>query len=111
MTMKQVIKETCNSEAEEKLFRAVVRQVGDWKGMYQYPMDYRNASGGVSGFISYYDTNKFARRYMVEIMEVLWAFEDEIGEPLQKDSDQPLNWLAWFALETIVQKIMDFKEV
>ena len=109
-TMKSVIKETCHTEEEERLFKAVVRQFGDWKQMFEYPMDYRDASAGVSGFIYYTDTEKFAKRNIEEIITVLAEFEEELGEPLKKDTDNILNWYAWFALEHIVDKIMGYKE-
>lgn len=109
-TMKTVINAMCNSEESEKLFRSVVRQVGDWESMFNYPEDYRDASAGVNGFIYYADTEKFAKRQLVNILHVLNEFEAEIGEPLTKDQDSLLNWYAWFTLENTVQLIMDYKE-
>lgn len=109
-TMKTVINTMCNSEEEEKMFRAVVKQFGDWDSLFTYPEDCRDASAGVSGFIYYVDTEKFAKRQIVNILHVLNDFEEEIGEPLIKDNDNLLNWYAWFALEHTVQLIMDYKE-
>ena len=36
--------------------------------------------------------------------------EEEIGCPLTKDNDNLLNWYAWFALEHIVQHVVDYKD-
>ncbi len=110
MLMKTVIAETCFSYNAEMLFRAVIRQFGDWDRMWEYPNDYRDAGAGVSGFIYYSDTEPFAKRNIENILYCLNDFEDEMGEPLKKDNDNLLNWYAWFALEHIVDKVMRFKE-
>ena len=109
-TMSAVIKETCHEDYEEQLFKAVIRQVGSWKDVYERPEDHRDASAGVSGFIYYTDTEKFAKRNIENILKCLTDFESEIGEPLKKDIDNLLNWYAWFALEHIVDKVMCYKE-
>lgn len=108
--MKEVIEKTCWEDYQEKLFRAVVRQGPDWSEIWERPEDFRDAGAGVSGFIYYSDTEPFAKRNMVEIMQCLNDFEDEIGEPLKKDNDNLLNWLAWFALEHVIDKVMAYKE-
>ena len=110
MKQKIVRNETCYSDAEKHLFDAVIKQIGDWDSIYEYPMDYRDASAGVSGFIYYTDTEKFFKDNCIEILEVLAEFEDEIGEPLEKDTDNLANWYSWFALEHTIQKIIDYKE-
>ena len=61
-TMKAVIETTCSTEAEQKLFRAVVRQFGDWEELFDRPEDFRNASYGVNGFICYSETEPFAKK-------------------------------------------------
>ena len=110
MRMSEVIKETCNNEGEERLFRAVIRQTGaGWSEIYERPEDYRNASHGVPGFTYYADTEKFAKRYISEILDCLAEFEAECG-PLKKDDCNRLNWLAWFALEHIIDKVMMYRE-
>lgn len=110
-TMKQVIETTCQTEEEARLFRAVMRQMSaEWSDIWEYPENYRDAGLGVGGFIYYGETEIFAKRNMPDILAVLWDFEEEIGEPLKKDTDNPLNWLAWFALESIIQKVMDYKD-
>ena len=108
--MKEVINATCYSEEEAKLFRAVIRQIGNWANVYKYPEDYRDARAGVSGFIYYGDTKAFAKRQMINIIYCFNEFEQEIGEPLKKDQDNLLNWYAWFALEHIIDKVMRYKE-
>ena len=112
-TMKKVIAETCytGDGREEQLFRAVISQTGaGWNEIYSRPEDFRNANYGVSGFTYYSDTEKFAKRNIDSILFCLANFEEEIGEPLKKDSSNYLNWLAWFALEHIIDKVMYYKE-
>ena len=78
VTMKKVIEATCQDDETKALFRAVIRQFGDWNTFYEYPNDYRNASASVSGFINYYDTHRFAKRNLLNIITVLHNFEDAI---------------------------------
>lgn len=108
--MKRVINETCNSPEEKKLFRAVVRQIGiGWKEVFECVENFQDASAGVSGFITYHDTHKFAARHIENIFEIVEEFEEECGS-CEKPSENLLNWYAWFILEHIVQKIIRFKE-
>lgn len=110
-TMKTVIKNTCNDEFEAKLFRAVIRQFGDWKQFFEYVEDYRDASAGISGFIYHSETEKFAKRQLLNITVALRTFEEEIGGPLTiKDDGNRLNWLAWFAVEYIAYKVETYKD-
>ena len=114
VTMKDVINATCNTEEEAKLFRAVVRQFGDWKLMFEYPEDYRDAGAGVSGFIYYTDTLAFFKRQSYNILTTLSRFNAECGCQLEKDvcweaETTFQNWLSWFALENTVQKVIDYK--
>lgn len=107
--------ETCNTESEKNLFKAVMRQIGDWESVFECPDDYRDAGSGVSGFIYYSDTVKFAKKHLVDIINVLNAFENELGEPLgtkpQDAGEETLfNWYAWFALEHCIDKVMTYKE-
>lgn len=111
-TMSKVINTTCYEDYEKKLFRAVMRQMSaSWDEIWEYPEDYRNASVGIGGFVYYSETEPFAKRNMVEIMQCLNDLEQDLGEPLKKDNDNLLNWLAWFALEHIIDKIMGYKEI
>ena len=99
-----------------KLARAVLNQLRrhglDWHTLSKHPQDYRDARAGVNGFIYYSETIPFAKRNMVGITLFLREFEQEIGTPLKgpKEDDeqhtQYLNWLAWFALEYVVDEIM-----
>ena len=111
MKMKDVIDATCYDHEEKQLFRAVMRQMGaTWDEVWEYPMDYRDAGAGVSGFIYHSETMPFAKRNIENILYCLNQFEDEIGEPLKKDNDNLLNWYAWFALEHIIDKVVCYKE-
>lgn len=110
MTMQEVIEKTCYEDYQKDLFNAVIEQIGDWNEVWDCPLNYRDASGGVSGFIYYTDTEKFACDNMADILLCLNEFEQEIGEPLKKDDGNILNWYAWFALEHIIDKVMQVKE-
>ena len=91
-----------------------MNQIGvDWKQLCEYPEDYRDASAGVSGFIYYTETVAFAKRHLVKIINALNELENDIGEPLKKPNDdetQYFNWLAWFALETVIDELVRVKE-
>lgn len=106
--MDEIIEETCYSESETLLFHAVLQQLGDLDSILQYPQDYLCADSGVSGFIYYTETEKFAKDNLVNIITVLAEFEDELGTPLAKDTDHLFNWYAWFSLEHIANKINCF---
>lgn len=109
MTMRRVISKTCHTEAQERLFRAVVKQVGYWNSIWSYPQDYRDASAGVPGFIWTADCIKFAKRHIEDITEVLADLEEDLGVPLKKTTPV-LVWYAWFALEWAAGVVIDFKE-
>lgn len=107
-TKKDFLKNYCSCP---ELAKKVFRQMGaTWEELFKCPDDYRTASGGISGFIYYSETEPFAKRNIELILMALNAFEDELGEPLKKDNDNLLNWYAWFALEHVVQEVMDYKE-
>ena len=110
-TMKKVIAETCCSDDQAALFRAVIRQMNaTWKEVWEYPSDNRDASAGVGGFTYYTETEKFATCHMAIILKVCVEFEEDMGTPLKKDTEHILNWYAWFALEHIIDKVICYKE-
>lgn len=96
------------------LAKKVLNQIGEsWNNIIRYPEDYRDASVGVSGFIYYKDTVAFAKRNLALITKALHEFEQEIGTPLKKPTDDEteyLNWLAWFALENTIDDVIQYKE-
>lgn len=112
--MKRTRKQFILSSRNPELSKAVLKQCGvDWEDLIAYPYDYRDAGSGVSGFIYYSDTVPFAKAHLVPIMNALNELESDIGEPLKKptgDETQFYNWLAWFALESVVDEIIYFKE-
>lgn len=109
-TEEQFIKDSTNPD----LTRAVLEQIGvDWEDLKDYPEDYRDAGNGVSGFIYYNETVPFAQSHLITIMNAVNQFENETGCVLDKhtyDKTQFYNWLAWFALESVVQDLIDIKE-
>jgi hypothetical protein len=124
--------------SSQKLANAVINQIGlPFKELLQYANDYRDASGGVSGFIYYVDTHKFAIKNRKEIVKLLEEYSDSLGEnvidfvkefqclELDKEDLKELykflggakveqssitNALAWFALETIIYELINYKE-
>ena len=101
----------CYTDEMRELFDAVIEQTGiDWDDIYEWPSDYRDASGGVYGFIYYTETEKFFKDNCLNILKVLEDFEHDIGEPLRKDTENLANWYSWFALEHVMQLIIDYKE-
>lgn len=116
MTIKEFVETHCSGESEKRLFRAVMKQIGDWKGVFQNPEDYRNAKEGVNGFCYGAQTVPFAKKNIVDILNVLNEYEHELGKPLNTkpcDADESslFNWYAWFALEHCVQLIIDYNEI
>ena len=111
MKTKKEFLENCQ---HRELAEAVLDQTGMvWKDLIQYPEDYRDAGAGVSGFIYYSDTCKFAKDNLLLIINALNEFEHETGAPLDKPTDdetQYLNWLSWFALENTIDQIMQYKD-
>ena len=96
-----------------KLYRNVLKQMGiPWEEIVDHPMDYRDAGNGVSGFIYYTDTVKFAKRNLYEIIVLLNDLETDVGL-LKKDAGDEtrlMNWYAWLALESCISDIMNYLE-
>lgn len=130
----QFLKEVSSS----KLANAVINQIGlPFKELMQYVYDYTDASSGVSGFIYYVDTHKFAIKNRKEIVKLLENYSEEsrinvidfvkdfgclevdsedlkdlykfLGGAKMKQSSIT-NALAWFALETIIYELINYKE-
>jgi len=91
-----------------KLAKKVLNQIGDWKAIKEYPENYLNGARGISGFIYYADTEKFTKRNIFLILKVLGNYQDETGEAYRGDQISDLNWLAWFACETITHEIYQY---
>lgn len=65
---------------ETKLMNAVLKQIGVSKKEFtQNVRDYQNAQNGVSGFIYYSDTHKFALKNQSLINELLEQIADDMG--------------------------------
>lgn len=122
----------------EKLMRAVKRQLGsDWKIQFKDIVNH-GIDGGFSGFIYYSDTVSFFKRNKTEIVELVKEManefgqssiefvksfgclngddnmEEEIGEALYGrmgvDDYTVANALAWFAAEKAAREYIDNKE-
>lgn len=97
-----------------ELAQKVINQMDlDFREIIERPYDFQNANAGVSGFIYYSETTEFAKSNLWAITKALNEWEQELGEPIKKpieDETQYLNWLAWFALEIIINEIIQFTE-
>lgn len=130
-------KEFLKEVSSVKLANAVIKQIGlPFKELLHYVHDYRDASSGVSGFIYYVDTHKFAIKNRKEIVKLLETYSEEVGTNvidfvkdfgcLEVDSEDLkdlykflggakveqssiTNALAWFALETIIYELIIYK--
>lgn len=107
-------KEYLQKSNKPDLAKVVLKQLElDFNELLERPNDFRDASAGISGFIYYSETTKFAKDNLWLITKALNEFESEIGEPLKKpidDETQYLNWLAWFALESVIDEIIQLQE-
>lgn len=101
-----------NECTNSKLAERVLNQIDDDDSVFAYPNDYRDASAGVSGFIYYSDTVKFAKENLVLITNALNEFESECGvlNKPQEDETQFYNWMAWFALENTISNLIHYLE-
>ena len=123
-----------------KLANAVINQIGlPFKELLHYANDYRDASSGVSGFIYYVDTHKFAVKNRKEIIKLLEETAEQMGENVTEmvkhfgafkgamDNDDLkdlymflgggkveqgaiTNIMAWFALEEVINELINYKE-
>lgn len=100
-----------NPELHKKVLRAGGVSFEQFK---EYPGDYYVANtGAVPGMVYYADTTKFAKRNIWLILEALFEYENEIGQPLDKPTDdleQFQNWLAWFAWESMAGDLTNYLE-
>lgn len=119
ITQSNIVEKTCCIDAEKRLFKSVMRKIGDWESILKNPEKYRNSSKNVRGFIYYDDTNKFAKKHLADILIILNKFENECGVIKNLKAAHPeifiteevlFDWYACFALEYCIQKIIDYKE-
>tara|TARA_R110000868_G_scaffold45422_2_gene150700 strand:+ start:177 stop:545 length:369 start_codon:yes stop_codon:yes gene_type:complete len=117
----------------KKLINAVAKQMDGMANLKESASDICNygASGGVSGFIYYSDTEAFTKRNHELIMELLNNYADDMGvnalellngfncfkdkeeheifdglmNPESDDRTTIYNGLAWFALEEVARYI------
>lgn len=123
-----------------KLTNAVINQIGlPFNELKEYANDYRDASSGVSGFIYYVDTHKFALKNRKEIVKLLEETSDSFDEnvidmvknfgmfkgSMDKEDLKDLylflgggkveqgavtNIMAWFALEETINELINYLE-
>lgn len=99
-----------------ELAKAVLKQIQDkWTNIIKYTEDFATANAGVSGFIYYNETVDFTTKNYALIDDIIRRFEYETDVKFIKPSyeegiDIYYNWMAWFALETIIHDIMYWKE-
>lgn len=97
------------NESKRELFEKTIEQGGvDWSDLIERPNDYYDASNGsVPGMIYYSDTEQFAKDNIREILTVYAEWCAEVGV-LEIDKYNPLNWLAWFAWESMMSELMNW---
>lgn len=112
VTKAEVREKAFHSLNERLLFDAVLKVGPDWKDLWDRPIDYRDASTGIPGFTYYTETHKFTKDNILRILELIEEEEEQIGEQIVHPKDCPdiANWLAWFTLEWVVQRIWNYKE-
>lgn len=108
MKTKQEFLKNCSNP---ELFKKVLNAGGvNWSDLQQYPYDYYDAaSGAVPGMIYYSDTEKFAKKNIELILSQYTEFCDEAGF-IKIDSNNPLNWLAWFAWKNMMGELINYLE-
>ena len=86
-----------------------------WERIKEMGWDaYAANTGAVPGMIYYSDTEKFAKKNLLLIIEAMDAFERECGilekkPSITKDGEtQYLNWLAWFAWENTMSEVLNY---
>jgi hypothetical protein len=136
-TLKEFAK---NSNIDEKLVRAVVKQLGGWESFKTSAPDITNhgIDGGFGRFIYYTDTVKFAQENKKEILRLAEEMARDMGEvnayqliagfnclkddkniyvaaaiwePENENAELVLNALAWFAGEEVAREYMNLVEV
>jgi len=67
------------------------------------------ASGFVTHLIYTRDSERFALRHMVDILDLMQEDTGETGErPQPRDgADVDLNWLAWYGFESAARRVLD----
>lgn len=136
--MKTIREFAQDSNIEEGLIRAVVRQCGGWDSFKEMAPDVANygASGGFHGFIYYTDTLAFFHKNRDEIKKACSSLAEDLGEnvldmiggfrciegstseevgetlygPKSKADTQVANCLAWYALEEVCQSYTDLAD-
>lgn len=133
-------KEFLKNVLSPKLANAVIKQIGlDFKELKECANDCRDASGGVSGFIYYIETHKFALKNRKEIVMLLeetasnfdtnvidmvkgfGVFNGDIDNDDLKDlylflggakvtQGTVTNVMAWFALEETIYSLINYLE-
>ena len=97
-----------------QLAKAVFRQLGaSWKEIINFPYDFRTPTNGIAGFTYYNETEPFAKRHIELILKAVSDFQSFTGGNLFANKyakDNMLNFLAWFALETVIDDIIYFLE-
>jgi hypothetical protein len=114
LTKKAYLEQASNPDLSKVILNYLHRNGVLWSELVTYIDDYQDASCGISGFIFYTDTNKLAKRNLLLFIRAIHNFEQETGSPLTNmptdDEENYLNFLAWFALESVTHEIQSILE-
>lgn len=133
-------KEFLKNTFSPTLTNAVIKQIGlSFNELKECANDYRDASSGVSGFIYYADTHKFALKNRKEVIRLLEEQAEQMDTnvidmvknfgmykgSMDKDDLKDLynflgggkveqgavaNIMAWFALEETINELINYLE-
>ena len=110
-TLNGFLTQCSNPELFRKVWNASGLTFAEFK---QYPNDFRDpSSGSVTGMIYYSDTEKFAKKNLNEILDLIADFDEETGGNTLKratDSGNKLNFFAWFTYESMIIEMIDYLE-
>lgn len=110
-TLNGFFNQCSNPEFFRKVWNASKLNFSEFK---KYPNDYRDpSSGSVSGMIYYADTEKFAKKHLETILEMVAEWDDATGDNVLSRANETgsvLNFLCWFAYESMIIEFIDYLE-
>ena len=79
----------------------------DWQSAFR-DLFYGGVESGIVNHLIYsVDCQKFVKKYLIEIIEVIAEYENETGEPFFAKRNISIDLLAWAGFELAARKIAD----